>query len=334
MSRRFIQGLSHETIKLLQQVYKKSKHHQVRRRAQCILLSDQGYTTKELAHIFQVDRVTIYNWFNAWDSRRFAGLYDKKGRGRNPDFNENQKEQIRQWVKLYPKNLNKVLALIEKEFDLSTSKSTIKRILKSYQLSWRRIRKKVKGEPDPEVYQEKKKALDILIEEDKQGIIDLRYYDESGFCLVPYIPYAWQEQGETLAIPSEPSKRINVLGFMNKRNDLDAYTIEGSVDSAVVVHFFNDFCHSIQEPTVVLVDNASIHTSEVFQEAIPTWEKQGLSIFYLPEYSPELNLIEILWRFMKYEWIEFWAYSNFTSLVQYVEGVIKGFGVQYKINFA
>ena len=120
---------------------------------------------------------------------------------------------------------------------------------------------------------------------------------------------------------------------MNKRNELDAYTIEGSVDSDVVIHCFNEFCQTIEGPTVVVVDNASIHTSEAFQEAIPTWEKQGLAVFYLPEYSPELNLIEILWRFIKYEWIEFWAYTDFSSLIQYVEGVIKGFGDQYKINF-
>ena len=63
-----------------------------------------------------------------------------------------------------------------------------------------------------------------------------------------------------------------------------------------------------------MVDNASIHTSEAFQEAIPQWETKGLSIFYLPQYSPELNLIEILWRFMKYEWIEFWAYTSFDHL--------------------
>ena len=80
----------------------------------------------------------------------------------------------------------------------------------------------------------------------------------------------------------------------------------------------------MQGPTVVVMDNASIHTSEAFQEEILKWEKQGLSIFYLPEYSPELNLIEILWRFMKYEWIEFWAYTSFAHLVQYVEEVIKG----------
>ena len=77
----------------------------------------------------------------------------------------------------------------------------------------------------------------------------------------------------------------------------------------------------MQGPTVVVMDNASIHTSEAFQEEIPKWEKQGLSIFYLPEYSPELNLIEILWRFMKYEWIEFWAYTSFAHLVQYVEEI-------------
>jgi len=200
-------------------------------------------------------------------------------------------------------------------------------------MTWRRIRRKVRGQPDPAIYQERKEALEILIEEDKQGIIDLRYYDESGFCLVPYIPYAWQEQGETISIESGNSKRLNVLGFMNKRNELDAYTIEGSVDSDVVIHCFNAFCQTIEGPTVVVVDNASIHTSAAFQEAIPTWEKQGLWVFYLPEYSPELSLIEILWRFMKYEWIEFWAYTDFASLIQYVEGVIKGFGDQYKINF-
>jgi transposase len=268
---RFIRDLSHDTIQLLQKIYQKSTHHRVRQRAQCILLSYQGYTIKELAFIFKVDRITIYNWLNSWESRHFAGLYDKKGKGRRPIFTQEQKEQIRQWVKRYPKNLHKVIALIAQEFGLRASKSTIKRILKSCQVSWRRIRRKVKGQPDPDVYQERKEALDVLIEEDKQGIIDLRYYDESGFCLVPYIPYAWQEHGETIAIESESSTRINVCGFMNRRNELEAYTIEGSVDSTVVVHFFNEFCTTIHGPTVIVIDNASIHTSEAFQEAISTF---------------------------------------------------------------
>jgi DDE superfamily endonuclease len=79
---------------------------------------------------------------------------------------------------------------------------------------------------------------------------------------------------------------------MNKRHELDAYTVEGTVESAVVIGCFDQFCKVMQGPTVVVMDNASIHTSEAFQEEIPKWEKQGLSIFYLPEYAPELNLIE------------------------------------------
>lgn len=330
---RFIQHLAPETTHLLQKVYQKSKHHRVRQRAQCMLLSHQGYTIKELSNIFQVDRITIYHCFDHWESRRFAGLYDRKGKGRPPLFNQAQKEQIRDWIKRYPKNLNKIMAFIQQEFNVSASKSTLKRVLKSMKLTWRRIRRKVEDQPDPETYQQKREALEILIAEDREGIIDLGYFDESGFCLVPYIPYAWQEQGETISMESGHSKRLNVLGFMNRRNDLEAYTIEGAVDSTVVIHFFNAFCKTIEGPTVVVVDNASIHRSEAFQDALPKWEKEGLLVFYLPEYSPELNLIEILGRFIKYEWIEFWAYTSFDHLVQYVEGVIRDFGDKYKINF-
>jgi transposase len=54
----------------------------------------------------------------------------------------------------------------------------------------------------------------------------------------------------------------------------------------------------------------------------------------LPAYAPELNMIEILWRFMKYEWIELWAYTSWTHMVEYVENILKKFGTEYKINFS
>lgn len=330
---RFIQNISQETFSLLTRIQKHSQYHQVRQRAHCIMLSSQGYTIPQLQMIFQVTRITIYNWFNAWESQALNGLYDKKGRGRTPKLTSDQIEQIRQWVKQFPRNLNKICALVQETYGIRVSKSTIKRVLKSLKFSWHRIRRRVKGEPAPEVYQQRKAALEMLLEEEQQGIIDLYYFDESGFCLVPYIPYAWQEQDEPISVESTPSKRLNVLGFMNKRNDLDAYCFEGSITSEIVIHCINSFCNHIQGPTVVVMDKASIHTSEEFQAKIPDWEKQGLDIFYLPEYSPELNLIEILWRFMKYEWMEFWAYTSWSSLLNCVEDMIQNFGVKHKINF-
>lgn len=67
---------------------------------------------------------------------------------------------------------------------------------------------------------------------------------------------------------------------------------------------------------------------------IEKWEKKGLFVKYLPPYSPELNPIEILWRFIKYLWLPFSAYTSFRNLVEEVEKVLKGIGSEYIINFS
>jgi len=219
---RFIENVSQETVSMLQRIYKQSKHHRVRQRTHAILLSLQRHTTTELVDIFQVNRITIYHWFDAWESRRLAGLYDHAKQGRPPKCTSEPKSQIRQWAKVFPKDINKIAVLVAEHFDLRISKSSLKRILKSMAFSWRRIRKGLKGEPDPEEYQQKKQALHDLQQQASQGILDLYYFDESGFCLTPYLPYAWQEKGQTIRLKSGPSKRLNVLGFLSKNNELQA----------------------------------------------------------------------------------------------------------------
>ncbi len=84
---------------------------------------------------------------------------------------------------------------------------------------------------------------------------------------------------------------------------------------------------------MIVVDQASIHTSDLVQDKLEEWQQRQIEIFQLPSYSPELNLIEILWRFIKYEWIEISAYHSWQSLVQYVEKVLREFGQSYVINF-
>ena len=179
---RFIGHVSQETLSILQRIYKHSKHHCVRQRAHCILLSFHHHTTTKLMDIFQVDRITIYHWFDAWESRHLAGLYDKAKQGRPPKCTPEQKVQIRQWAQAFPKNLNKIGSLVAEHFDLRISKQTLKRLLKSMAFRWRRIRKGPKGIPDPEEYQQKRQALQEFQQQASQGILDLYYFDESGFC--------------------------------------------------------------------------------------------------------------------------------------------------------
>jgi transposase len=106
------------------------------------------------------------------------------------------------------------------------------------------------------------------------------------------------------------------------------------VDTKVVIDFFNDFVKEINKPTVVVLDNASIHTSKLFKENISKWKQKGLELLYLPPYSPELNLIEILWKQMKYHHHRLDAYCSFDKLYSHVEKLLFGYGVDYGVNFA
>jgi hypothetical protein len=152
--------------------------------------------------------------------------------------------------------------------------------------------------------------------------------------LTPYIPYAWQPVGSTIAIPTATHRhRLNVLGFLNRRNALHPYIIEGKVDTLAVVECFEQFSQHVAKRTYVFLDNAPVQKSQAFIRHIAKWVKRGLIVKYLPPYSPELNLIEILWRFMKYYWLPFSAYMSFQCLYRAIEDILTRFGTDYTISF-
>jgi transposase len=132
---RFMHDLSPETQRLLRRCYKESQHHRVRQPAHCILLSFGGKTTTELRHIFAVERLTIYHWFDAWEKRRFAGLYDHAKCGRPPKLTEAEQEQAQQYIAQHPQNMKKVVHLLEQETSERVSTKTIKRLLKKTVMS-------------------------------------------------------------------------------------------------------------------------------------------------------------------------------------------------------
>ena len=195
------------------------------------------------------------------------------------------------------------------------------------------MRRGVRGKPDPLEYAEKKAKLTELQQLEDAGKINLYYLDETGFCLIPVVPYGWQNIGEYVSIDSSRSKRLNVLGIMSRKNHLETYVSTQSINSDVIVACINTFFSVVELPTVIVVDRASIHTSAAMFEHLEEWKERGITIFELPAYSPELNLIEILWRFIKYQWIKIDAYSSWQSLVLSVEKILREVGSKYVINF-
>lgn len=171
--------------------------------------------------------------------------------------------------------------------------------------------------------------------------INLFYFDEAGFSTSSAVPYAWQPKGETIEIDCFRSKRLNILGFMNRKNEFYFHAVEGKVDSAKVIAAFDSFCARYaleyavhKKPGIIILDNASTHTSEAFLAKRGDWMAYGIGLHYLPVYSPELNSIEILWRNVKYQWLPLSSYLSYDNLKKSVLEVLSSFGTKYLITFA
>lgn len=169
---------------------------------------------------------------------------------------------------------------------------------------------------------------------EESGYLTIYYADESGFSLDPCIPYGWQPKGEYIKIIPKKSQRLNVFGLLSKDNHLQAYSTTGTICASLVIAFLDDFAEKITQKTVVVIDNASIHHCDQFKDKIKEWEEKDLYIFYLPTYSPHLNLIETLWRMIKYKWLKPQDYLDFNTLTQAVENIILDVGKNLKINFS
>ena len=84
---------------------------------------------------------------------------------------------------------------------------------------------------------------------------------------------------------------------------------------------------------LVVLDNAPLHTSRAVQARVMDWFRQGVALHWLPPYSPELNLIEIRWHKIKYEWFPLRAYLSFDHLQSELQNILDQVGSKYKITF-
>ena len=150
---------------------------------------------------------------------------------------------------------------------------------------------------------------------------------------MPEIPYAWQNVDEQLLLPSGKTSRINVLGFLSRQNDFFPCVFDCPVASDIVVACFDAFSLRTKKRTIVILDNAPIHHSGIFKDEIKKWEERGLFLYFIPKYSPELNLIEILWKHIKYYWISSSAYKGFMFLKEELDNVLANIGKEFSILF-
>ncbi|MGI8545675.1 MAG: IS630 family transposase [Aridibacter sp.] len=176
---------------------------------------------------------------------------------------------------------------------------------KKFNCRYKRWRKCLKKRQCPIEQESKKEALSELLALAANGLIEVYFGDESGFWQNPVIAGAWQFAGEEIRIFPEKGNRLSVFGLLNADCEGKFWASEKTIKTEFIIDCLEQWLTEKGDKVRVLVlDNARIHRSKKMQKKLAGWEEKGFYIFFLPPYSPHLNIIEILWRKMKYEWLK------------------------------
>ncbi|MCG3472223.1 IS630 family transposase [Xenorhabdus bovienii] len=150
------------------------------------------------------------------------------------------------------------------------------------------------------------------------GHYRLVYFDEAGFAASPPVQYGWNPRGKPHETEPQDHNRRSVLGALNYTdNTLFYQTMSGSITRADVVDFLEKIAkQGDNRLTFLVLDNARIHHG-IEEKIRHRWlQEHNLLLLYLPAYSPELNLIEIVWKQAKYHWRRFIIWT--TDTMEYV----------------
>lgn len=192
----------------------------------------------------------------------------------------------------------------------------------------------MKNKENEIVYEHKVKILGELEDLSEQGAIDLYYSDESKVSLMPCVPYGWQFPDEEVFMPTQKGEGLNCFGLLKRNNECLIETTTNNINSQFVFERLEELSTNLEKLTVVVLDNARIHHSQIIKERIKVWQARGLYIFYLPRYSPHLNIIEILWRKLKYEWLSPSDYLDKENLFYQIRLALTSVGQELFIKFS
>jgi transposase len=152
----------------------------------------------------------------------------------------------------------------------------------------------------------------------------LFYLDESGFA--PSLPtgYSWCLPGQRKRVKYEypQGRRVNALATYEPFvpvPQLDAVPFERTLTSDDLLAYLRGRLPAADVPRVVVLDNAGIHTSKVVKAARPGLAKQGIYLYYLPAYSPELNRIEPVFKQVKHHDMPVRSHTSKADLRKAVE---------------
>ena len=250
-----------------------------------------------------------------------------------------RKKKAGDWLGGATQHLRDFVPRLAAEVGVSVSVRTLRRVARALGSTWKRCRRSLQGKRDAPAVAAMQQQLAAWHAAEARGEVAVVYVDECRFSRLAPVPCAWQVRGAPAGpLPAERAAGgQSVPGFWQPGvagQPVAAYALPGAWNAegfAAAVEAF--LAEEVRGPTVLVLDNASIHRAACVRERQAAWAERGLRLCFLPAYSPELNRIEILWRFCKPYWLTPADYASDRTLQERVAYVLANVGTSYTITF-
>lgn len=319
-------SVSRDQAEELRHIWKSHRLHSVRLRAHAILLSHRRYSPADIADVLDAHVDTVRRWIDHFNERGCDGLEDEDRPGGSPALDDGEQIVLKNLIETYPNQPRKVLAELQQQTGKEISRTSLRRYCHRLGLRWKRFRRSLKHRRDERAFRKAQREIAQLLGETD---VDVVYFDEAGMTLRGVVPYGWQPIGVRTEVPvsggSQPS--LQLLGIQRTDETVRCYLHRGRVTSQTVIDVLDDFADTIERPTVLILDNAPVHGSAKFESRVEYWSGHDLYVYFLPPYSPELNMIERFWKKLKYQLMPQDAWEYFTDLVACAKACIDNVGI-------
>jgi transposase len=290
------------------------EEYRVGRRANAIVLLDDGWSSEEVSSALLVDDDTIREWFRLYEADGLVGLRNFGHEGSSCRLTAEQQETLKAWVaKNLPRNTNKIGAWLKETYDLTYSHAGLIALLHRLGLEYR------KPEVIPRKLNEEKQKAFI---KEYEGLLNRLEDDESVVFVDAVHPThqvrpagCWAPKDVAIAIEQNSGRqRLNIHGALNLETGqtqmLEVLTVNAlsfiSLLIAIEATYFG------KRVIHVFLDNAKYHHARIVTE----WLNQPgrrIKLHFIPTYCPHLDPIERCWGAMHEHTTHNQSYNSFAE---------------------
>ena len=269
------------------------------RRANALLLLDDGMSCEEIAKVLYLDDDTIRYWHELYREKGLSWLADFGYKGRACELTVAQQDALKSWVaQSLPRTTTMVGEWIEKSYGVSYSRSALIKLLRRNDMEYRKP-ELVPAKLDPVKQQAfidgYEKLLNTLGDDEAVMFVDAVHPTHA---VRP--AGCWAPKDTKIAIAGTSGRqRLNLHGAVDLETGATRMIEVTTVDAASTIALL--MAIAMMYPTKRLIhiflDNARYHHAVLVQEWLARHGSR-IKLHFIPSYCPHLNPIERLWGLM------------------------------------